>query len=570
MTDARPSRFRSLFSELKRRHVFRVAIVYAVVAWAIVQIASTTFPSLTIPDWALTLVIVLAIMGFPLAVVLAWAFETTPEGVQRTPGAAVAPGSGASIAPARPAPPVARKDGPIGSVAVLPFANLSTDPEQEFFSDGMAEELLDALAKIRGLRVPARTSSFLFKGQAVDVREVGARLGVEAVLEGSVRRSADRIRVTAQLVSTEDGYHLWSETYDRTLDDVFRIQEELARSIVDALAVRLPVEAKHELVQQGTTDLEAYTLVLKGRQAFARRDRESMERAIALFEKAIERDAEYPAAHSGLADVLWVGAANGLWPWERVAERARAESERAVTLDPGLAEAHASRGGVLSNDRRWDEAVAAYERAIEISPGYAQVHIWLSSLLGNLWRTEEGLRLARKAASLDPLSRVAVGSVAAMARDRQGDLDLAAEWFEKTLEIDPRYIFAVASIAMIEAERGRFAEARGWANRAVELDERDSFALASLGYVRALAGEREGAMGILDRMHGLGSSKGSEALVWMGLGDSDRALELLEQAADKDPTSMASVIVDRAFQPLWSDPRFHRVLARLELPPPPI
>lgn len=543
------TRVRSLVEELKRRHVFRVMIAYMVVAWVIVQVAVVVFPSLAIPDWVVTFVTVMAILGFPLAIALAWALETPDPAEVDAPEAAVSE-----------TPLPHRKDGPIESVAVLPFVNLSADPEQEFFSDGMAEELLDALAKIDGLRVPARTSSFAFKGRAVDVREIGGTLGVEAVLEGSVRKSADRIRVTSQLVSAHDGYHLWSETYDRTLDDVFRIQEDLARSIVDALAVRLSGSAKRELVQAGTDDFEAYALVLKGRQAFARRDRESMLRAKGFFEAALERDPDYAAARSGLADVLWVGALNGLWRWGEVAERARAESTRAVDLAPDLSEAHASRGGVLSCDGRWEEAGVAYRRALELAPGNAQVHSWLASVETWRGRPEEGVRLHRRAASLDPLSRTSLAAVGSMTRDWLSDPDTAAEWFEKALEIDPSYIFPLFLMAQLEAERGRMEEARRWAARALETDPEDRAAWTAKAYVEALGGNREEALGIVESR--LADDPGA-ASVYMALGEPERALDQLERVAVSDDPAWYSIIVDRSFAPIRSHPRFVRILERV-------
>jgi len=288
---------RAFLSELKRRRVYRVAVAYAVVAFVIWQAAEIAVPGLNLPGWVLTLVILLTVLGFPVALVLAWAFDITPEGLKRTDAESLEP-----VAPARvervpgEAETEARK-----SIAVLPFADMSPEGDQEYFSDGMSEELIDALTKVPGLRVTARTSSFQFKGERRDIREVGRVLGVTHVVEGSVRKAGDRLRITAQLVDTSDGYHLWSERYDRDLDDIFQIQDDIARSIARELKIRLADPAA-ALERPRTENLEAYDYYLRARVCLAEIVPESWtRRAIELFKKAVELDPAYAPAHAGLA-----------------------------------------------------------------------------------------------------------------------------------------------------------------------------------------------------------------------------------------------------------------------------
>jgi len=283
------------YLELKRRKVIRVVLVYAVVAWLIVEVASVMFPALLLPDWSVRLVIALAMIGFPIALVLAWALELTPDGVRMESGAAEKPEDN----PATESGQETEKEGFI-SVAVLPFLNLSNDPDNEYFSDGMSEELLNLLCKLPQLTVASRTSSFSFKGKDVDMGTVAKQLGVDVILDGSVRRSNDRVRITAQLIDGRSDRNLWSETYDRELKDVFAVQDEIAQNIVNALELSLS-PAQQRLIQKQlvTEDMEAYDFYLRGRYFVERGDIDSGQK---MFEKAIELDDDYALAWAGAAD----------------------------------------------------------------------------------------------------------------------------------------------------------------------------------------------------------------------------------------------------------------------------
>ena len=301
-------RVAELLDELKRRKVAGRGLLYLVVAWILMQVVDIVFPALSIPDWALSMVVVLLILGFPVAIGLAWMFET-PSAIakgKRRPGRPAGTGRADRDADA---------DTP-RSIAVLPFVNMSDDKDNEYFSDGMTEEILNALTKVPGLRVASRTSSFAFKGEAKDVLEIAEDLRVDTVVEGSVRKAGERVRVTAQLISADDGYHLWSETYDGDLEDIFRLQDEIARSIVEALKIELVGSKDAQLVEPETEDVEAYTHYLQGRFFFNRFQENDLERSLEQYRQALEHDPKYGRAYAGIADT-WMQLADDWVPPEK-------------------------------------------------------------------------------------------------------------------------------------------------------------------------------------------------------------------------------------------------------------
>jgi adenylate cyclase len=308
-----------IWQELKRRKVIRLVLLYLVVGWVVIQAADIIFPALDIPDWALSFVVVLVILGFPVAVALSWMFDVTSDGVRR---------AGRST---RRKHVQARDAAGAGerSIAVLPFVNMSDDRENEYFSDGMTEEILNALAKVRDLRVASRTSSFAFKGKEFDVRDIAERLGVETVLEGSVRKAGDRIRITAQLIDAGNGYHLWSHTYDREPEDVFEIQDQIARAIVDALKVQLGADQDAPLVERETRDMEAYNFYLKGRYFYNRDHEEDLRRSLDMYREALGRDPRFARAEAGMADT-WMHLADDWVPPEEAYPEAKAAARRAL------------------------------------------------------------------------------------------------------------------------------------------------------------------------------------------------------------------------------------------------
>ena len=356
----------SFLAELKRRNVYKVAIVYAVVGWLLIQVATQVFPFFEIPNWAVRLVVLAIVTGFPIALIVAWAFELTPEGLKRTEDAdLIAPGhrkshvwiyvviAGASLSIAlffigrysvATKSPVASPSQPAAkSIAVLPFANLSADKNDEYLSDGMTEELLNVLTKVKSLRVPGRSSSFAFKGKNEDdiFRRVGEQLHVNAVLEGSVRKAGDKLRITAQLINVADGFHLWSETYDGDMKDILAVQSDVAKRVVQALQVQLGVDEARAFAKKPTEDPEAHRLYLLGRYHFGKFTRAGWTNAIHSYEKALQLDPNFALAYCGLADTYgWAGGQ--LMPGREAWAKEMELAQKALELDPNLAEAHLS------------------------------------------------------------------------------------------------------------------------------------------------------------------------------------------------------------------------------------
>ncbi|MDH4013296.1 MAG: tetratricopeptide repeat protein [Chromatiales bacterium] len=444
----------SFFAELKRRNVFRMAALYLVAGWVLLQVADVLAGVLGLPDWTLRLVAFLLLLGFPLALIFSWVYELTPEGLKRDhevdriqsitaqtgrklnvvivgllaaavtllaldrfvdkpanapvtqQDAAAIPGELAATVAATDAAGIAAK-----SIAVLPFVNMSADPDNAYFSDGLSEELLNFLAKVDGLKVAARTSSFQFRGGDADIAEIGARLKVATVLEGSVRKAGDDVRITAQLIEVDSGYHLWSETYDRNLDNIFAVQEEIARAIVDALKLPLLGKDAAPLKVTATTNVEAYDLYLLGRHHAREPSAESLQTAVDYYERAIAVDPGYALAHSGLADAYMFLSDYGDMPIDEASRLAEEAARRAMELDPGAAEPYASMGLILDYRQRAEAAMAYYDRALAINPNYVNALGWKANALADFGRFRDALVLAEQAYDLDPLSNFAKSGV---------------------------------------------------------------------------------------------------------------------------------------------------------------
>ena len=447
------------FAELKRRKVVRVAVVYAATAFVILQAADIMLPRLGVPEWAMSLVVVLVVLGFPLALVLAWALELTPDGVRVTP--ATVQSDAAESAPSllgkrtvvvagvlvvlgiglgagwflRPTTtPIARA----ASIAVLPFVNMSASAENEYFSDGISEEILNLLAKVPGLQVAARTSSFAFKGRSEDASNIARQLRVGHVLEGSVRRAGDRVRITAQLIEADQGYHLWSEAYDRELADIFMVQDEIARAIVAALETHLGLGAGAELAQgPATQNPRAHDLYLVGLRDWSRRGDDPLRSALERFREAATLDPGYAVAHAGMALTYSVLPMYGEFPVAEAVREGKAAARRAIELHPDLPEAHAALGQIAQNwEWDWHTAERAYARAIELNPNYATAHMWRCELLTILGRHEESVRACTHGLTLDPLAPVAHNQFGT-ALMGAGRLDDARASYTRSLELDP-------------------------------------------------------------------------------------------------------------------------------------
>jgi len=452
------------------------------------------------------------------------------------------------------------------SIAVLPLTNRSADPENEYFSDGMTEEIINVLGKVPGIQVASLTSSFAFKGKDVDIRQVGAKLGVGTVLEGGVRKVGNRIRVTAQLTDVQNGYTLWTETYDRQLEDVFAIQDEIARAIVDALKLKLVGE--EPLVVPTTTNLEAYTLYLRGRFLCAKFTNADLRRSIEMFEEALAKDARYARAHAGIAD-SWSRLADDWVPPSEAYPKAKSSAQRALELDPSLPEALTALGRVYAW-YDWDFASAEREltKSVQMNPSSAETHFVLATTLPALGRLPQAIDEMREALVSDPLSPI-YGRYLGRFLVFAGQYDAAIRQSHATLELHPGYNQVFINMGSAYLGLGKAEEALDWYQRGQSLESAvrsyDAF------IVRALAemGERDEAEAILQRLEKEAATQyiraESLAMGYAALGDADRAFACLERAFADRSAGLTFFHVDPGFAPLRDDPRYGELVRRIGL-----
>ena len=484
------------WNELRRRKVVQVTIVYAVVGWVLIQIAEATFEPLQLPEWAATLVIALIALGFPLAVVLAWAYDITPEGVKWTPTAEV----GAEEAPGEER----QQDQPGTSIAVLAFADMSPDQDQTYFCEGMAEEILNSLTRLAGIHVASRTSSFRYRRSALDVREIGRELGVGSVLEGSVRKSGDQLRVTVQLIDVASGYHVWSERYDRSVAEVFSLQDDIACNVMEALKLKLSPSERKSIRRPSTSRTEAYEYYLRGRQYFHRITREGYKYAQQMFERAIEIDPDYAFAHAGLAHThsfafMYTDCSR------RNLDRANEASTRALELDPELSDAHTAKGLALSLAGQTQAAEKEFETAIRLDPKDFEAFYFYGRDCFAHGRYEKAIELYEQAEELRPEHYTVfplmgqtyglLGRDEDAERARQRGLKVLTRY----VELNPDDVRATYLRATTLAELGQCEEARQWARRALALAPDDPAVLYNVACVRAVVGDTEEAISHLAR-----------------------------------------------------------------------
>lgn len=505
----------NFFSELRRRRVIRVIVLYAIAGWVVIEVASTVLPNLNLPAWTVTLVTALVVLGFVLAVVLAWAFDIGPGGIHRTADAPP-PASTASPAPAdkQAAKTVSsRVSGTevpdLKSIAVLPFVNMSGDAENEYFSDGISEEILNLLVKLPTLRVASRTSSFAFKGKDFDIPEVARRLNVAAVLEGSVRRAGDRVRITGQLIETATDSHLWSETYDREMKDVFAIQDDIAQSIVAALQMTLTPKDRRALQYVATSNPEAYDYYLKGRKYMYAMSSRNFEHAIRMYNKAIELDSNYAIAYAGMADTYsqmyrFVDASS------ENAAKALEASQHAIELDPDSAEAHASRGLSLFINEKYQEAERHFETAGLLNPKLFESYFFYALSCSSQGQYEKAARLFVQASEMNPadyqspsflaLAYTALGRKEDAVKARRRTIDL----IEQHLDMNPDDTRALYIGAANLSSIGDSKRAMDWAERAYDAGREEPMVLYNVACTYALLGESERALELLEKAVSLG------------------------------------------------------------------
>jgi serine/threonine protein kinase/tetratricopeptide (TPR) repeat protein len=465
--------------------------------------------------------------------------------------------------------------GTTPSIAVLPLLNMSADPENEYFCDGLAEELLNALAKIEGLKVAARTSAFFFKGKEIDVREIGQKLGVGTVLEGSVRKAGNRVRITAQLIDVADGYHLWSERYDRQMEDIFDIQDEITLAVVNALKVTLLGEDKAAALKRYTDNTEAYELYLKGRHFYNKYTGEGWAKAIEYFEKAIEKEPEYAPAYAGISHCLGISWYYGILPADEALPQANAASSRAMELEHDLDEAHLSLGNAhFYHEWNWAEAEREYSTAIELNPNSADAHQWYGMFLASRERFDQAVAEGRRARELDPLSLLVnlhLGRIYLLA----GRWDRALRQAQRLTEIESNFVGAYWHLGAVHLHRGMHEEALEALQQALALSE-NQIAIANLGATYGLLGKREEALNVLNQLLEMRERQYVTALniarVYSGLGDKDKAFEWLERAYEERDGGLAVLNAEAKagtggvwVESIRTDPRFQDLARRIGL-----
>jgi len=576
----------NFFSELKRRNVYKVAVAYAVVGWLLLQVATQVFPFLEIPNWAIRLVILLIAIGFPVALIIAWAFELTPEGLKRTEtadaahqhsrnrtwiyvvfiGAALSLGlfllgrySG-SRATSVGSEPVNIPAVPGKTIAVLPFANLSRDPDNAYFAAGIQDEIITRLSKIGDLKVISCTSTQRFQNAPDDIPAIAAQLHVANVLEGSIQRTADAVRVNVQLIKAATNDHLWADTFDRHLTDIFAVESEIAKTIAETLRAKLSGSEQNAIAARPTENTDAYQLYLRGRFFWNKRTGQNLNKAAEYFNQAIAADPNYALAYVGLADSYVLMPLYGAGTPQDSNPKAKAAAEKALQIDGRLAEAHTSLAEIFCFDLDLLRAVPEFERAIELNPNYPTAHQWYgSSALTSLGRFNQAIAQVKRAIALDPLSLV-INSDLGNSYYRARRYDEAIKQLRKTIDLDPDFYYAHWNLGSALKAKGDLQGAIEQYEKARALNE-DPSMLGLLSNAYAGAGRKDEAIKIRDELEAISKqryvSAYSFALVYLGLGDKDEAIRRLQRSyEDRAGESLRFIRVDPLLDPLRGDPRF--------------
>ena len=575
----------NFFSELKRRNVYKVAVAYAIVGWLLVQVATQVFPFLEIPNWVVRLVIVLVAIGFPIALVIAWAFELTPEGLKRTEDVDLPAGGiskkqtwiyivvvGAALSvglffigryTARNSSSGSSSGLSAKSIAVLPLLNESGDPKDEYFSDGLSEELIAALAQIRGLKVIGRSSSFRFKERKEESKTIGEKLGVTTLLEGTVRKQGQRVRIVAELINAADGIELWTQTFDRELKDIFAVQEEIAAAVASSLKVTLLGSNERSTTKPATKNTEAHNAYLLGHYYFQRRNLEDYRKAVSYFDEAIRLDSDYALAYAERSEAWsFIGDLSGqgktAWP------KAREDAEKAVRIAPALAEAHAALGWVrFFAEWKFVEGLSELKRAKELSPANPTANDLLARVIVYLGRIDEAERQARQAVELDPLSIPPQNNLARVLFVA-GKLDEADAIARKAAELQPAAASSHRWQVLIAVQR-RDGET---ALREAQLEPDEGYRRFELALAQYVRGDRKAADAALADLIANGRDQLAYQIaeVYAVRGEADKAFEWLQLSFDNHDTGTLSLLIDPLLRDLRTDPRYKILLTKLGLP----
>jgi adenylate cyclase len=600
----------SFIKELKRRNVFRVGIAYTVIAWLLLQVADVVLNNIDAPAWVFRAILLVLALGFPVAALFAWVFEMTSEGLMREKevdrsesitrntgrkldftiiglmgvalvyfawdkfsGGAVEDTTLPSASPATVQLPDAVSNEVAGtpaklqvtaipasrSIAVLPFADMSPEGDQEYLSDGIAEELLNLLAQIPDLQVAARTSSFSFKGKDVKIVDVARELNVAHVLEGSVRKAGNRVRITAQLIKANDGFHLWSETFDRTLDDVFAIQDEISAAVVAVLKVHLLGEAPKSV----EVNPEAYSLYLQGRYFHERRSQADWENSVEAFERALEIEPTYARALAGLSVVLGAQSGQSYRDLHAGYILAREAAQTSLELDPNLAEAHAALGLIHTNyDWDWEGAEASFTRALELAPGDARILGQTGRLQRYLGKLVVSIEMNRQAVKRDPLA-LSAQHQRGLALIWNKQLDEAMAIYQHILTINPEFASANLSLSRILLLQGKLDEALAVAEQEPEPFWRE-FGILISQYALGRTDEADAKLGEFIEQNRADAAY-QIAQIYGFRGDTDRVFEWLELAFDQRDGGLPEMLYDPFLTKFSSDPRWVQILKKVGL-----
>jgi TolB-like protein/Flp pilus assembly protein TadD len=571
---------RSFLHELKRRNVLRAAILYLGGVWALAQGISQLGPSVGAPEWATRWFLVAAAIAFPFWIAFAWFYEFTPEGLKREseiePAESITHHTGRKLDFAiigvlavavvllltdrfvlrhgvneTTAVPIAEN-----SIAVLPFLDMSQAKDQGYFSDGISEELLNVLAKVPQLKVAARTSSFSFKGKAVEIPEIARQLRVANVLEGSLRTSGDQLRVTAQLIRAADGYHLWSETYDRKLDDIFKIQDEIAGEVVKELKVKLLGAAP----KVRTTDPKAYALYLQARELGRQKNAEAFAKSDALYRQVLEIDPRYAPAWERLASNFLNKAGMGLVPFSEGFARAREAVEKALAIDPNYAPAHSSLGYIAMSNSDFVSAAKHFERALALEPPGGPVLGDTAGFLQNLGRPEKALALEEAAVRRDPVNVTALFNLGLFQRCA-GRYDAAIASLRTVLSLSPNR-------GQAHSELGNVLLLKGDATAAlaeIEQEKNENWRMIGLPMACCALGRKTDADAALNALIAKFEKDApyNIAYVYAFCGEADKAFDWLDKAIEYNDPGLSSIIVENLFDKVHSDPRWLPFLRKI-------
>ncbi len=579
---------RNFVGELKRRNVYKVATAYAVVAWLLMQVASQIFPFFEIPNWAVRLVVLLLVIGFPVALILAWAFELTPEGLKRTEIADELPKrSGRSSAWIH----VIIVAGAIGaglfffgrytnsrqsaktpekSIAVLPFENRSEDKANAYFAEGVQDEILTRLSKIADLKVTSRTSTQHYKSVPENLAEIAKQLGVAHILEGSVQKSGDAVRVNVQLIKAANDSQVWAETFDRKLTDIFSVESDVAKAIADQLRAHITRQEEQVIAAKPTKNIEAYDAYLRGRYFWNKRTSDGIKHAIEHFQQSIERDPDFALGHAGLADsYIALTFYNFAAPHETM-PKAKESAIKALALDDTLAEAHASLAHILMNyDWDWSAAEKEFKRSIELKPDYATGHQWYAvHYLTATGRFEEALQEMKRALELEPASLL-MNTFMGATLYYAGRYDEAIDQCRKTIQMDPNFAVAHWHLGLAYEQKQLLDAATEEFKKAIALSADSPLMKAALGRAYAKSQKEHEATEMLNELDELGKrqyvSAYEVATIYVALGNNEQAFQLLEQAYGEHSFHLVYLNVSPQFKPVRSDRRFQDLVQRIGL-----